>query len=138
MMSWPEILDVALREGWWQFARSSGPGGQNVNKVETKVIWKWNIQQSSLPDSIKNLVLQKFQPQLSQEGELTVASSRHRTREMNRSDCLQKITELFEKKFFEAPPRKRTKPTRSSKEKRLAGKRRRSLLKSARRSRSDE
>lgn len=104
----------------FSYARSSGPGGQNVNKVNSKVILKWNVHQSAaLPPGVKNRFLNRYGNRLSQDGALTLNSDESRDRPVNQRRCLEKLRAMILAVYL--PPRKRrpTKPTRASREKRL-------------------
>jgi ribosome-associated protein len=120
---WRHFLEQALREGAWEFARSSGPGGQHVNKTESKAVWRWNVEYSFLTDEEKLFVLQKMDHLLTQAGELVVSGERFRDREMNKKDCVEKVKAVFAKAFYVKPIRRKTKPTYLSQKKRIDSKR---------------
>jgi ribosome-associated protein len=120
---WRHFLDQALREGAWEFARSSGPGGQHVNKTESKAVWRWQVEYSFLTDEEKLFVMQKMAHLLTRAGELMVASERFRDRDMNQKDCIEKVRAVFAKAFYVKPLRRKTKPTYSSQKKRMESKR---------------
>lgn len=128
-------LRIPLQEFSYEFMRSSGPGGQNVNKVNTKVRLRWPVADSpSLQESLRQRILERYRRRINTEGELLVTSQRYRDQERNRNDCLEKLGALL-REVAEAPRRRRpTRPTRASKERRLEGKRRRSRRKQLRRS----
>lgn len=133
MRHWKQILEIALREGSFEFSRSSGPGGQNVNKVESKAIWRWNLPGSFLlSDEEKIFAGERLYRHLTSKGDIVVGSERFRDREMNKKDCVAKAKSLFEKAFFTSPTRKKTKPTRASKRKRLDAKKHRGEIKKSR------
>lgn len=118
----------------WTYVRSSGPGGQNVNKVASKAVLHWPVRDTtSLPAEVRTRFLQQQSSRINMEGELYLASQRFRDQERNREDCLEKLRQLV--LLAMNPPRKRraTKPTRGSKEARLRAKQRRSQTKSSRR-----
>ena len=123
----------------WQYARSGGPGGQNVNKVESKAILRWAIAESpSVPPMVK-IRLQRAHPSyFTNEGELVIASQRFRDQPRNRADCLHKLTELLRQAA--SPPKLRhpTKPSKASKQRRLTAKKQRSERKAGRRSPNHE
>lgn len=127
-------LAIPLSEFEFTYMRSSGPGGQNVNKVNTKARLRWPVAASpSLPDDVKRRFLSRNRRRITTEGDVIITSQRFRDQAKNAADCLEKLRGLL----FEAasPPkrRKKTKPTRSSKERRLKGKRERSEKKERRR-----
>jgi len=108
----------------FQASRSSGPGGQNVNKVNSKIELRFNIQNSSiLTDDQKEILLSKFSSKISLDGFLIVISQRDRSQLVNKEDAIRKLYELIEKALRPVKRRKSTRPTRSSVEKRLTGKR---------------
>ncbi|OQW48903.1 MAG: hypothetical protein A4S09_13120 [Proteobacteria bacterium SG_bin7] len=125
-MLWQELLQIALGEGSWEFSRSSGPGGQNVNKVESRAVFRWNMKGSRYFSS-------KLVKYLTKSGDIIVGSDRFRDREQNRRDVIEKLKVLFEETFYEAPPRKKTKIPKSAKRKRLESKTIRKEIKKGRR-----
>jgi ribosome-associated protein len=129
MSRWKTIAERILHESHWEFARSSGPGGQNVNKVESKTILRWSLPSSALPVETRSLLKTKLESRLTNEGEIIIGSDRFRDREMNKSDVRQKLMDLIESALFVAPPRKKTKPTRSSQRRRLESKTKRKEIK---------
>jgi ribosome-associated protein len=128
--------DIALDEGEIeeQFIRSSGPGGQNVNKVATAVQLRFDVARSpSLPDSVRERLKRLAGRRLTIDGVLIIVARRHRTREMNRRDALERLVVLVQKAAVAPTPRKATRPTAGSKRRRLEGKLRRGALKRGRR-----
>jgi ribosome-associated protein len=108
----------------FQASRSSGPGGQNVNKVNSKIELRFNIHNSSiLTDDQKEILLSKLSSKISLDGFLIVISQRDRSQLVNKEDAIRKLYELIEKALRPVKRRKSTRPTRSSVEKRLTGKR---------------
>ena len=126
-------LRVPDDEFQWSFVRSGGPGGQNVNKVASKAVLRWNVPASSLPVEVKERLTQQQQSRLTNEGDLLITSQRFRDQERNREDCLEKLRAMVLQAAARPRPRKKTKPTRGSQERRLKAKQRRSAAKASRR-----
>lgn len=132
-------LRIPLREFRFTFARSSGPGGQNVNKLSTKALLHWRVINSpSLPGAIRGRLLAKCRRRVSREGELLISSQRFRDVGRNVADCLEKLRKMLAEAAVVPKPRKRTKPTRVSVRRRLDQKRRQSQKKQRRRPSLDE
>jgi Fe-S-cluster containining protein len=114
----------------FQASRSSGPGGQNVNKVNSKIELRLNIRDSAvLSENQKEILLTKLSAKINAEGFLIVVSQRDRSQLVNKEDAVRKTYELIEKALRPVKHRKSTKPTRSSIEKRLTEKRIKSDIK---------
>jgi ribosome-associated protein len=111
-------------------SRSSGPGGQNVNKVNSKVELRFDIQNSELLTSEqKEILLSKLASKITSEGILCVVSQRDRSQLANKEDSIAKLYALLAKALKPVKPRKNTRPTRNSIEKRLNTKRIKSVIK---------
>ena len=128
------IADHELDES---FARSSGPGGQHVNKTETKVELRWNPQESgslnSTSPAFKKRLIAGVSSKRSTDGFIIVTASDHRSQRRNRDEARRKLARLLRLALVVQKPRKATKPTRGSNEKRLKRKKVRSQRKEARR-----
>lgn len=135
-----ETLDVAgklaipLSEIDLSFARGSGPGGQNVNKVNSKAVLYWTVTASpSLPEAVRQRFLARYKHRLTTEGVLVLSSDKFRDQRRNVDDCMEKLRELL-LSVLEAPKaRKKTKPGRGAVERRIKGKKEQSAKKQARR-----
>lgn len=116
------------------FARSSGPGGQNVNKVSSKALLRWKPATSTaLPDDLKARLLARIGPRLTREGDLLITSQKYRDQARNIEDCREKLRQLVSSALAIPRRRRPTRPTRSSQEKRLQVKKRRGEVKHGRR-----
>src|SRR5262249_31437245 len=107
-------------------------GGQNVNKLETRVTIAVDVDALPLPDDQKQRIRERLAGRINREGTLRVTSQAERSQLANRDRALARMEELLREALAEAKPRKRTKATRASKEKRLQGKKRRSEIKKVR------
>jgi ribosome-associated protein len=126
---------VPDREIAFQFVKSSGPGGQNVNKVATKAVLRWDAASSpSLPADVRGRFLQRFASRITAAGEIVIACDRHRNRERNRDDCLERLRRMLAEVAIAPRLRKRTRPRRGAVEQRLRDKRARAERKHERRS----
>lgn len=115
------------------FVRSPGPGGQNVNKLATAALLRFNIAQStSLSETIRTRLLQVLSARLTQQGDLIIKASRYRTQERNRQDALERLTHLLQQAATPPKPRRKTRPTYSSVQDRLSKKKKQGQRKSLR------
>jgi len=129
-----EIRDrISTNELSFATSRSSGPGGQNVNKVNTKVELRFNINDSpSLSVHEKELILKALKNRINNSGELLIISQSERTQPGNRKKAEEIFFKLLAKALTVKPARKATKPTKASKAKRIEEKKRIGILKNLR------
>ena len=119
-----------------RFVRTSGPGGQNVNKVASAVELRFDAANSpSLPEDLRARLLARRDRRITDEGVVVISAQRFRTQERNREDARERLVALLLAAAHVAKKRVATKPTRASKERRLGAKKERSQVKSARRAR---
>ena len=117
-----------------RFIRSSGPGGQNINKVATAVQLRFDVRNSrTLPDEVRERLVRLAGKRMTGEGVLIIEARRFRTRERNRQDAKDRLVEMIRKAALPVRPRRKTRPTSASRERRLERKRRRSGVKRIRR-----
>lgn len=104
----------------FSFIRSPGPGGQNVNKVATGALLRFNVFHSpSLPDHVRTRLLSLVGKKITLQGDLIIKATRYRTQERNKQDALDRLQELLRQAATPPKKRKKTKPTRASTERRL-------------------
>lgn len=116
-----------------KFVRSSGPGGQNVNKVSTAVQLRFNVAESeNIPHSVKMKILNSGDSRLTKEGELVLIAESFRTQEANRKDAVDRLKEIIRKAAFVPKKRIPTRPSLSAKKRRLESKAKRGSVKKTR------
>jgi len=128
-----ERIQIPLRELDIHFVRSSGPGGQNVNKVNSKAVLRWSVARtSSLPEDVRQRFLRTYARRITQDGDLLLQSQRFRDQGRNVADCLGKLRAMLQAVAVAPRSRRATRPSRSTIERRLQEKRRRSQQKKQR------
>jgi ribosome-associated protein len=139
MLEVNDAIRIPETEFSWSYVRSGGPGGQNVNKVASKAVLRWDLAASpSLSERVKQRFRTLQRRRVTTEGEFVLSSQRYRDQERNREDCLEKLREYLLEAAFEPKERRPSKPTRGSKERRLAEKKHRSGARAARRVSADD
>jgi ribosome-associated protein len=135
MLEVSPTIRIPLDEFEWSFARSGGPGGQNVNKVASKAVLRWNFAASpSVPEDVKARFRDRFPSRLTTEGEIVLASELTRDQGRNRADCLEKLAAMLRVASIRPKVRRPTRPTKGSQRRRVEAKRRQSSRKAGRRS----
>ena len=134
-----ETLSIEENELRFAYARSSGPGGQNVNKVETKVVLLFDVGASQrLSDEQREKIRERLKTRITKTGVLRVMSQRLRTRGANQRAVIERFVKLLVEAMVEEKPRKKTKVSKGAKKRRLEAKSRRSKLKKLRSQRDFE
>lgn len=129
-----ERLSIPHSEFEFSFARSPGPGGQNVNKVNSKATLRWRVVESpTLPDEVKRRLIRLAGRRVGKQGDLVVSSHRYRDQGRNVADCLEKLRALIAAAWERPAIRRPTRPTAGSQRRRLETKRRQGDKKSSRR-----
>ena len=105
----------------YTFSKSSGPGGQNVNKVNSKATLRWSGV-SRLHEDVRKRLYEKFGNRITSEGHLLITSDRFRDQRRNSEDCLEKLKAMLSEVLYPPKLRKATKPTRGSQRRRIEGK----------------
>lgn len=126
-------IQIPFTEFDFSFSRSGGPGGQNVNKVSTKVTLRWDVMTSpTLPDDVRKRFTARYRRRINKEGELVMHSQRYRDQGRNVADVLEKLRGLLSEVATAPRNRKPTKPSRGANERRLQNKKKASERKQSR------
>ncbi len=116
-------IRIPLSEFEFTYARSGGPGGQNVNKVNSKAILRWHVMASaSLPWDVRGRFLSRYASRLTVDGDLIITSQTHRDQASNTEECLEKLKEMLTRVATPPVPRRPTKPTLGSQKRRVESK----------------
>jgi ribosome-associated protein len=114
------------------FVRASGPGGQNVNKVATSAQLRFDTRKLTLPEDAALRLARLAGQRMTKDGVIVIQAQRFRTQERNRQDAIDRLTEILREAMVRPKPRRATKPTFGSKQRRLEGKKHRSDIKAGR------
>ena len=125
-------LAINVTDIQFSFIRSPGPGGQNVNKVATGVLLRYNITAASLPEEVRARLRLLLGSRITQEGDLIIKATRFRTQERNKTDALMRLQEIIRRAAIRPKKRKKTKPTFASVQRRLEKKKLHAKTKSLR------
>ena len=126
-------ISIAERELEEHFIRAPGPGGQNVNKLASAVELRFDVRRSqSLPEDVRARLERLAGSRLTRDGVLVIDARRHRTQARNRQDARARLIELIRRAAVAPRPRRATKPTAGSRERRLDSKKRRAAIKGLR------
>ncbi len=122
-------ITIRLDEIRLDAVRAQGPGGQNVNKVSSAIHLRFDVPASSLPDHIKQRLLNSRDQRITSDGVIVIKAQNHRTQEKNREEALARLSQIVKKAAQKKRKRIPTKPSRAAKQKRLDSKKKRGALK---------
>jgi ribosome-associated protein len=135
MIAVTDALSVPDDELEWSFARSGGPGGQNVNKVSSKAVLRWKAAASTVPIPVAawGRMKARFPSRFTVEGDVVISAQEYRDQERNKLACEEKLAEMIRAALVEPAPRKKSKPSKAAKRRRVVDKRMQSAKKQSRR-----
>ena len=126
-------IEVPAEELEIRYVRSSGPGGQNVNKTSTKAVVRWNVRSAAgVRDDVKGRFVARFASRVTAAGDILITSDRYRDQPRNLEDCLAKLAAMLEEVAVAPTKRKPTRPGRAARERRIVAKKTRGSVKSLR------
>ncbi|MDX9851191.1 MAG: alternative ribosome rescue aminoacyl-tRNA hydrolase ArfB [Anaerolineaceae bacterium] len=138
MITITPTLSLDESELQFDFVRAAGPGGQNVNKVSSAVLLRFNVDQSKLPEEIKERLYKIAAGRINKDGILLVHARQYRTQEQNRYDAQERLVEIIRLATMKPKPRRATRPSVSARAARLGSKKKRAEIKRLRRYNPDE
>lgn len=134
MIKITEDISISDNDVHVKFVRSTGPGGQNVNKVSTAAQLRFDVKNAALPEGLRRRLISLAGNKMTERGELLITASRFRTQDRNRQDAFDRLAALIRRAAVPPKARKRTFPTQASNERRLKSKHHRSQIKHIRKS----
>jgi ribosome-associated protein len=132
MLEITPAIKIHGNELHFDYVRASGPGGQNVNKVATAVQLRFDVRASSLPEEVKTRLIRLAGRRATSEGLIRIEAKQFRTQEQNREEAVQRLVDLIRRATVKPRVRRKTKPTKASKEERIQRKKKRGEIKRGR------